>query len=447
MPMAAQLPASETIGRLLGPRTLISDLLSFEAVFLLFIYSDSLQVVLPWLPMDPSLPLFALSAAVGGIVILREGIYLRGTIVVAAFLPFLAWLTMSLQWTPSRILAYDYLKIMLTVNLWCVVAGAMIVAHKRERMLRFLKIMVGLSVLVALMGTYIYFVYGSFKYAGWEDVGRVYNQWGRSTANGTVVLLFLFLRSRVGTLRHLVTAGLLAICTFFILIASSRSALLSVMTPCLLLLAVTASPVGRQGLNMSRGALILPLLLTLVLAGISVLLATGYRVDTVNRLLRVLDQAENTELVLGPNRWAYYRAALALIIESPVIGHGVRSFSVLYRNAELPGSHPHNIFLEVLSDTGFIGLALFLFFFYVACRALRPRVLAADPMLLALGMLFVSRLTATMFGADLSFQQELFAYAGLLALRPAGEPAAGRGAAPFGSRRAPGLASRKPAPT
>ena len=101
----------------------------------------------------------------------------------------------------------------------------------------------------------------------------------------------------------------------------------------------------------------------------------------------------------------------------------MRSFSPLYTHNEISGTQPHNIFLEILSDTGFIGLALFLFFLYVAFGRSRLQRLRADPMLLAVAMLFVSRFTAVQFGEDISGQPEIFVFFGLLALR-APEPTA-----------------------
>jgi O-antigen ligase len=104
--------------------------------------------------------------------------------------------------------------------------------------------------------------------------------------------------------------------------------------------------------------------------------------------------------------------------QSPLIGHGVRSFTVLHRGVESEGVQPHNIFLELLSDTGVVGFAAFGILLVAALRPLTLRRLRADPVLLCAAMLFVGRLTAAMFGQDLCFQNLLFLTIGLLALRP-----------------------------
>jgi hypothetical protein len=290
----------------------------------------------------------------------------------------------------------------------------MIISHKRERMLRFLRFTVVLSLVVALVGAFIYFRYGTFKFAGWEEGTRAYNQWSRAVVGGAVVLLLLFLRARFASPQQVAFGALLAVCTFFIFVAGSRSALLSLVTPCVLMLAVTLLPKGSEGLRFTPAAALLPLIMVGAVVAVAMLVASGYRLETVARLQAVLAQAENNEMVMGVNRWDYYAEAMRQIIQSPMIGGGVRSFAVIYRQAELSGSHPHNIILEVISDTGF--------FIWIAVRSLRMRRLRSDPIMLLVAMLFVSRMTAAMFGADLSNQQEVFVFIGILALRPTSTP-------------------------
>lgn len=398
---------------------------SFEMVVVLYLYSNVFQPLLPPLPLDTTVVFFLFSVGFGGLVVLREGIYLRGLYLSMAFLPYLLWAAASLAWTPSRQLVYENLQLLFTVDLWMLITGAMIIAHKRERMMRFLTLLTIFSVIVAIMGTGIYLRYGSFKYAGW-DVGRVYNEWGRATANGTIVLLILFLRSRLASLRQLLFGLLLALCVVFLLIASSRSALLVVVVPALLFMAVNAAPPGRQGFALSRAQVLLLLVGAMAVTAVVFLLSSGYKIDTISRFAKIFEQAENTDLVMGPNRFDYYAAALHYFFLSPLIGHGVRAFSLLHQGFEHPGVHAHNIFLEILADSGVIGLAAFLLLLLVAIRPLTLTRLRGDPMMLCVTMLFAGRFMAAMLGADLAYQQVMFLAIGLLALKPPPMPAAAR---------------------
>jgi O-antigen ligase len=415
--LAPTVPVRSDAPGLFAPRALLADLCSFETVFLLFFFSNQIEQLFPGLPVDLTVAFLGLSVMLGALVILREGIYLPGLVVVTALLPWMAWVNVSSMWTPSRIMVWEYLKLVNIVNLWCLIAGAMIIAHKRERALRFLKVMIGFSVLIAVIGIHIYLIFGSFKFAGWEQYSRAYNSWGRAAANGAVILTVLVLRTRFLFMHNMLTGLLLGICVIFILLSSSRSALISLAIPCLFYLAVTFAPVGRAGLNIKLGAALLPTALVAIVVIVFMAMSSGYSVDSVARFERLMQQAQDPDMVTGPNRFAYYSAAVELIIQEPFFGHGVRSFALLYRHNEERGAQPHNIFLEILSDTGFIGFALFLLFLYIACRHLRLRRLRSDPMFLAIAMLFVSRFTAVQFGEDISGQPEVFVFIGLLALR------------------------------
>ena len=158
--LAPGMTARPKAAGLFAPRTLLSDVFSFEMVYLAFFFSNQFELILPKLPIDLTVLFFGLTLVLGAVVVAREGIYLPGLLLVTALLPWLAWVNLSAMWTPSRTLVWEYLKIVNTVNLWCLIASAMIVAHKRERMLRFLKLMIAFSVLIALLGDpYLYYLW------------------------------------------------------------------------------------------------------------------------------------------------------------------------------------------------------------------------------------------------------------------------------------------------
>jgi O-antigen ligase len=167
---------------------------------------------------------------------------------------------------------------------------------------------------------------------------------------------------------------------------------------------------------------------------------TGTAIATFNRFAKLFEQVEHTELVRGPNRFAYYTAAVRFWLDSPIVGHGIASFSNLFSGRDREGTHPHNIFLEMLSDLGLIGLALLLLFFWSALRLVNRDRLRRDPLLLCLVMLLAGRFVAAMVSADISGQQALFLWLGLLALRP--KPTTGAQPSPAPARPA----VRAPAP-
>ena len=62
-----------------------------------------------------------------------------------------------------------------------------------------------------------------------------------------------------------------------------------------------------------------------------------------------------------------YKSAYYIWLEEPIIGSGVKSFAInckkllLQKNNLTCSSHPHNIYLEILTNQGLVGLSIFMF--------------------------------------------------------------------------------------
>jgi O-antigen ligase len=59
------------------------------------------------------------------------------------------------------------------------------------------------------------------------------------------------------------------------------------------------------------------------------------------------------------SRLGIYAQAFKAISEAPIFGHGLGSLGDIVNYSE-PGAYPHNMFLEIMIDTGLVGLMLFL---------------------------------------------------------------------------------------
>ena len=61
-----------------------------------------------------------------------------------------------------------------------------------------------------------------------------------------------------------------------------------------------------------------------------------------------------------------------MFLEKPITGYGPKMFREIcsdekfYKNAESCTTHPHNTYLQLLSETGLIGTLVVLFLFFVA---------------------------------------------------------------------------------
>lgn len=82
----------------------------------------------------------------------------------------------------------------------------------------------------------------------------------------------------------------------------------------------------------------------------------------LQRLVANITNSHSGHVYIDPSvagRLQLYSDAFGLIREAPLFGHGIGSFGYLTDYQGLD-SYPHNIFLEILVNTGLVGLVLFL---------------------------------------------------------------------------------------
>lgn len=82
--------------------------------------------------------------------------------------------------------------------------------------------------------------------------------------------------------------------------------------------------------------------------------------------------------------WKLYNSAYRLWLNKPLTGYGLKNYRVncdleltdIYPENphQLCSTHPHNLYLELLSETGIIGLLLFLFFFFLFFKQIFEKI-------------------------------------------------------------------------
>ena len=109
-------------------------------------------------------------------------------------------------------------------------------------------------------------------------------------------------------------------------------------------------------------------------------------------------------------RETLYWSAIEIGMERPVFGNGLNTFRDWF------GIYPHNLFLELLAETGFVGIGLFLL---MCGAAIRPVFRPTMRLETALFALWLGLLAAANFSGDLFDSRLLFVLLPLLA-QPAG---------------------------
>lgn len=422
--------------RVFSGRWILSQLLSFEAVFVLFLYSNEIKVLLPTLPIDETVLFGALSMGVGAWLLSRGGLYLPGLVIVGTAFGFVAFALISWGWTPSRILLKPRLSYLVVFNMWCVIGGGLIIASSRARALRFLCLVLLMSLGVALAGLRIYLVYGNFRTLDlWDDLGfsRTYLNWGYTVADGAAVAMVIGLYSRFMSAKQLLLLVCFGICATFLLVGGARGPLLGVGLAGLVVISVRIPRVSPGRFEVSVGQLA-GLTIGVALAGvIAAMIMTGNVTTTLNRFIQLADQAEGEQGVEGASRWLYWPAAIRFFLDAPIIGNGFNSFSNLFhKGSERPGGHPHNVVLQIAAELGLVGLILFGVFVWSGLRHATLRRLRDDPLMVCVLAYFITAIQNAMFAKELTGARKLFFAVALFAI-----PAATRAVSQGMQRRSP----------
>ena len=418
---------SGSSGGSFSARWMLSQLLSFEALFVMFLYSNEIKVLLPPLPIDETILFGAMTMMLGAWLLSRSGLYLPGLVIVGTAFLFVAWALISYGWTPSKLLIKQRLAYLVIFNMWCVIGGALIIASNRARALRFLCLALLMSLFVALAGLRIYLIYGNFRSLDmWDELGfsRTYLNWGYTVADGAAVAMVIGLYSRFMSVKQLALLGCFMVCAAFLLVGGARGPLLGIGMAGLVVISVRIPRVGPGRFEVSVGQLA-GITIGVAAAGlIAAMIMTGNMTTTLSRFMTIAEQAEGERAVEGASRWEFWPAAVRFWLDAPLIGNGFASFSSMFhKGLELRGAHPHNVVLQIAAELGLVGLVLFGVFVWSGLRHASLRRLRDDPLMVCVLAYFITAIQGAMFAKELTGGRKMFFAVALFAI-----PAASRAA-------------------
>lgn len=168
-------------------------------------------------------------------------------------------------------------------------------------------------------------------------------QTGRNSvyiAFGFVVLVGNFLSNRqFRSIRHWV---LLIIFFFAILLTGKRGTLLAVVFSCFVVVAVYS----RKSLKKIFGSLMVAAIVVAILYSVFLIFVPSTSV-VLNRFISI----DGTDITSG--RLSLFSDAFEMFLQKPMFGWGFSYFNQIYEIST------HNMYLQLLADTGIIGLLLF----------------------------------------------------------------------------------------
>lgn len=231
------------------------------------------------------------------------------------------------------------------------------------------------------------------NYSPMERIGTNYINISRPIGIGILFSIFLYLKRGNGIY-------LLSLFTMFfaMLLTGARGPLISIVL-CITIYAIWV--ISKDFNNIGYGT---PAFMVTAI-GITGVLIHSFGGRTITRLEVLFDGGGTS---FGARVDMFY-SSIGFIQQSPLIGHGIGSFPILYRSSD-GRVYPHNIILETLVEVGVIGTVLFLIFLAIP-YLIATRRRSSQPVLSGL---IVSSITYTLLNAmvsgDIYANVELFTF-------------------------------------
>jgi O-antigen ligase len=402
----------------LAPRALLSSFISLEALLVLYMFAGLYKEDprFAWIPYDPTGLFFALSVIVGTWIIVVSPIHKKGLPVMFGMVCLVTWFLVSLEWSPSRAYGPDKVFLMATLELWAVIVGALIIAPDPERVRRLFTLLLLFAIVVGIEALLSYAEKGG-SIRRVTSVGG-YLLLGRLTGLGALVALFGWLYSP-GRVAGWICLSLFFGLAFVLSIGGGRGPLLATVLPLLLVVGLGIRLTTRKILYSRAQLSVLVLLLAVAGAFFLYSSISKRRLGTFERLTQLTQEDMGGS---AEQRRAHYLEAFRLWSDAPSIGHGAGSWPLLNG---LPDQafYPHNLFAELVVESGLVGVVLFVALLGAAFRPVTLERMRRDPQALCTMMLFANAFLNAMVSGDIPGNRPLFMFIGVLALFAVARPA------------------------
>ena len=398
-------------------RYLITTIFSFEASFVLFLFGGRYKndPQFSWLPVDITVLFLLVSVATGVWVLYKRHFYFHrdSLILTGLFATFLAYSGLSYFWSPSSTYAVEKIGYLWVLTLWPFLACTIIISQDTARLRRFFFALLLLSswILAESIGAFV----GVATVGQQVDaLGARYLGLGRVIGPGALILIayaIAIVRSRKGRLLCFVGfAGYMAT----LLILGGRGPFLAASIPLLIPLFYGIRPYLRKGQIYIRKYA--KPMLTAIIAGVvlGVMFASSEIFTTFARLLPLLAGEIGDS---ASARMQMYSQALDIWAEHPIFGAGIGGWPVLSGWGD-QRMYPHNMILEVLSEFGIVGLALWgLPFAYALYKFIHRHIVGQDMWKILVLMVFANTMINAMLSGDITDNRIVFAAMGLCLYR------------------------------
>lgn len=387
------------------------DIVSYEMIFVLFLFSGAYKSApyLNWVPIDLTF-LFGVTLMFMTLnIVLKDGIKISSPAqrILALYIIFTGYAVITGIWSPSEEYYLSKAFRLGTATAIALGAPAVIIASSRHRIRRLGGAVTMVSFIVAIETIYQFLLHGP-----WELVvfGTNYLITGRVMGFGIILGFYYVLIERPTWRNGLLVTLLTIIMTGALGFSGARGPLVTTFGAVGLIVLASIRTGNLSGSRRAITAYGIGIIGTFV-----GMILVADQVRGIRRLLALLDGPGSS---LG-TRFDYWIWTIDLLGEANLLlGYGLGSWP-LYIGFPDEQRYPHNIILEIIFETGIIGLILFTvlvgYAMYAVVTGWRQ---TKQTEYIALFALFAYMLVNAFISGDLNENRYLFAIIGLMAYSP-----------------------------
>ncbi|MDM5190879.1 O-antigen ligase family protein [Bacillus sp. DX4.1] len=193
-------------------------------------------------------------------------------------------------------------------------------------------------------------------YIGFVSVnGGNYLSLGRVSAMGILLILLFYIISNKNLMIKMM--AFIGIILNFVALFASGSRMPLVALVCMLIYMAMSSIKIKKKIYVRKGFNMFFIVILLSVCVLGTLAKAGVFDTMIYRFQVLLTDSGGGESAEG--RTDRYDFAFKLFADNPIVGDGIGGFGYSYNDTDARG-YPHNIFLEIISELGLLGLILFL---------------------------------------------------------------------------------------
>lgn len=323
---------------------------SKETIFVLFLYAGFFKEAIPF-PVDLTIFLMLLSILLATKELINGKAIPRVRSEAAFFYISIAvWVGISILYSVNPF-AYDKGLRFIVITGWSFL-GVLLIIKDTNSLKRFFLGFIWLGIITS--------IFAIKQYITGDRVGSVmvfgsdYLALGRVVGTAAVILFCNLLLKKMSLFERVFGYAVLLLMLTAMVVSGGRGPLLFLLLIFFIIIIFN--------IKLSKGFIFLAAIISSVIYTISKTNLLIFQ-TLVIRINHALYEIGGGDSISG--RMDRFDKAIQMFGDSPIIGYGISSFTQIYNNGRSI-EYPHNIFLELASELGLIGLILFLSMFFLA---------------------------------------------------------------------------------